>query len=90
MGYAILIVLAVIFFRIGEHEYRTGWPLAGASILLSILGSQFFALFGMIGANILLVYRPHRLQPLLKKAPRFVIRLLKRVRHFAAGNANGV
>jgi hypothetical protein len=54
MAYVALIALAVIFYRIGEHEYRTGWPLAGASLLLSFGGSYFFGLFGMIGANILL------------------------------------
>jgi uncharacterized membrane protein YfcA len=54
MGYAILIALAVIFYRIGEHEYRSGWPLAGASLVLSFLGSYIFAFFGMIGANVLL------------------------------------
>jgi len=54
MGYIILVALAVIFYRIGEHEYRSGWPLAGASILLSVLGSSFFAFLGMIAANALL------------------------------------
>jgi hypothetical protein len=54
MGYLALIALAVIFYRIGEHEYRTGFPLAGASLLLSFGGSYVFGLFGMIGANILL------------------------------------
>jgi hypothetical protein len=54
MAYVALIALAVTFYRVGEHEYRTGWPLAGASLLLSFGGSYFFGLFGMIGANILL------------------------------------
>lgn len=54
MGYAILFALAVIFYRIGDHEYRSGWPLAGLSLLLSFVGSYFVPFFGMIGANILL------------------------------------
>ena len=54
MGYLILAALAVVFYRIGEHEYRTGWPLAIASVLVSFAGSYFFSFFGIIGANILL------------------------------------
>jgi hypothetical protein len=54
MAYVAFIALAVVFYRIGEHEYRTSWPLASASLLLSFGGSYFFGLFGMIGANILL------------------------------------
>lgn len=54
MGYVVLIALVLIFYRIGEHEYRSGWPLAGASLLLSLTGSHFFGLFGMIGANVAL------------------------------------
>ncbi len=54
MAYIALSALVVAFYRIGEHEYRTGWPLAVASLLLSFGGSYFFGLFGMIGANALL------------------------------------
>jgi len=54
MGYVILIALAVVFYRIGEHEYQSGWGLGGASVLLSFAGSYFLPLFGMIAANILL------------------------------------
>ena len=44
----------MVFYRIGEHEYRTGWPLAVASISVSFAGSYFSPVFGIIGANILL------------------------------------
>ena len=54
MAYVLLIALAVIFFRIGEHEYRGGWPLAGASLLASFIGSLFFPFYGIVGANIIL------------------------------------
>jgi hypothetical protein len=54
MGYLILAALAVVFYRIGEHEYRTGWPLAVASVLVSFAGSYAFPLVGIIAANVLL------------------------------------
>ena len=54
MGYLILAALAVAFYRIGEHEYRTGWRLEVASVLVSFAGSYFSPVFGIIGANILL------------------------------------
>ena len=69
MGYAILIALAVIFFRIGDHEYRSGWPLASVSILLSFLGSYFFGFFGLIGANILLYLGLTVYNPVSKRPP---------------------
>jgi hypothetical protein len=52
MGYAALVALAVTFYRIGEHEYRTGWPLACASLFMSLGGSYVFGIFGMIGSQI--------------------------------------
>ncbi len=54
MGFLVLIALAVISYRIGEHQYRSGWPLAGASLGLSFIGNHFLPFFGMMGANLLL------------------------------------
>jgi hypothetical protein len=52
----IVIALATVFYRIGEHEYRKGWPSAVASIFLSLLGGYFFGTLGILGAGVLLFF----------------------------------
>lgn len=71
MGYALIVVLASIFYYIGNHEYyEKGWLLATISVLLSFGASFFlpFGFFGMIGANIVL-YLAILIYNLLSKRP---------------------
>ena len=56
IGTVIVIALATVFYRIGEHEYRKGWPSAVASVLLSLLGGHFFGTLGIVGAGVLLFF----------------------------------
>jgi len=54
MNIVILISLLIIFYRIGEVDYRNGWPLAGISLCLSLLGNYFEGALGMLGFHFIL------------------------------------
>jgi hypothetical protein len=52
----LIVALASVFYRIGDHEYtRKGWLLALLSLILSFAGgSTGFGFLGILGANLVL------------------------------------